>query len=74
MSHCEWKPIDSCPKDGRFFWVSSPMMTIPMLANWVERADAVCVYPADAVQDFNKISASATHWMPLPPPPEEQWP
>lgn len=64
-----WEPIEKCPRDGRFFWVSNEKTSIPMLANWIDRADSVCIYPVDKIQGFNKKSALMTHWIPIPAPP-----
>lgn len=71
MSHCEWKPVDTIPKDGRFFYVISIGGVTPILARYNEMAIAIIVYLANGAQEFSEDNCNPTHWMPLPPPPEE---
>lgn len=71
----QWLPIESAPKDG------TPLMV------WVAEDDAVgthCLAPIsitndgwwwdDSTGDQIRRILSATHWMPLPPPPAKDSP
>lgn len=72
MSHCEWRPIDDeIPKDGRYIYVSSRKMGIPVLARFVEEQGDFQCCPAYAVHGKADGIMEVTHWMPLPPPPEQ---
>lgn len=71
MSHCEWRPVESCPKDGRFFYVINSGNALPILARYSEMAEGIIVHLARDAQEYTTGTATATHWMPLPPPPEE---
>jgi hypothetical protein len=67
----EWQPIETAPKDGRSFmlWVAQSDMGAHWFApvsitpdgNWWDDSTG------DNIQPVN----GATHWMPLPDPPQE---
>lgn len=67
----KWQKIETAPKDGTWVWVFWPTAT------WPESSprDIYCVAQwaddrwVDA-DDFREFTLP-THWMPLPPPPEE---
>lgn len=70
-----WQPIETAPKDGRVIVIRHNRGT------WRYREDpgnicCVCVYwSSDRWEQFGPDSfdpKSVTHWMPLPPPPEDQ--
>ena len=63
----EWQPIDTAPKDGT------------RILGWCETSADICyrenkfgvgdVWMTDSCADFGGYE-TPTHWMPLPPPPD----
>lgn len=78
MSHCEWKPIEGAPRDGTDILVWSRWDWDGMdgddcddrfyaqVAAW--RWDSFIAKSGNPYCDY---AFGATHWMPIPPPPEE---
>lgn len=71
MSYCEWKLISDRPEDGQLCHVYDP--THEILKVWPAQYDAArdCFhagsYGVVGWFEYDEV----THWMPLPPPPEE---
>ena len=63
-----WQPIETAPTDGEF------LAYIPKLDRervmQVRRFDKFKDNPARVVEPWKGWSYTATHWMPLPAPPE----
>ena len=64
----EWQPIETAPKDGTWVFLYVPGHG-PTRAKWSRLVSGV--YGWTSHQSGNYISR-ATHWMPLPEPPEEK--
>ena len=62
-----WKPIDTAPMDGTYILVCAVGRYYnPTVAAWRTTADGVKHW-----KDYAGNKITATHWMPLPKPPEE---
>jgi hypothetical protein len=68
MSETRWQPIETAPKDGTpllFTWYGGPDQDVlPVTSGFWSRV---------AEYWYSEISGARckpTHWMPLPPPPE----
>lgn len=62
----EWQPIETAPKDGTriLLWVVPPRMWVPFAwenGRWMG-------------DDYPLNMAEATHWTPIPTPPDGQQP
>jgi len=72
-----WEPIETAPKDGSRIMVWIPD-TLSQYGNVVTAAHAAfaCWYPKESfwVAEDPLIASvqTPTHWMPLPPPPEQR--
>lgn len=62
----QWKPIESAPQDGSWFWAwsLSQLAVIKVQYRQKERF----------WYDTNHCSREVTHWMPLPTPPASEKP
>lgn len=72
-----WQPIETAPKDGAHILIIDMTGTIPIadIAHWHEgtfrAGTADCWEDAKGKgPEIMGVYNSATHWMPLPPPPE----
>jgi len=62
----EWMPIETAPRDGRIILVSFPdpsRLHGQFVAYWCDECDEWKFHVAGVVR-------GATHWMPLPQPPQ----
>lgn len=78
---CVWRSIDTAPKDGTLFWGCIDDDAIAML--WHESFGAfvsswrrMTMAPGYTIngkawEDHSPTAHTPTHWMPLPPPPED---
>lgn len=64
-----WQPIETAPRNGQYFYVSNADLETPILARWNQEAGCPVIYLAMDVQKFDEVSATCTHWMPIPAPP-----
>lgn len=65
----EWRPISTVPKDGRDFLTYAPDQNLPPLISQASYAkDQRCIMYSDT----NMMGMGATHWLPLPPPPQAE--
>lgn len=64
-----WEPIETAHRDGKYVYVSNCNLETPILAKWNDEAGCHVIYLASGAQKFDKVSATCTHWMPLPDPP-----
>jgi hypothetical protein len=64
----KWLPIESAPKDGTWVIVYGEKYKQPIIAKWNKRISwwAGAVLMGGGFQHMRE----ASHWMPLPPPPE----
>lgn len=64
----EWKTIDSAPKDGSEFVAAYARQGfVKTLARW----NAIYGHWENQGNWLPGFSANATHWMPIPPMPED---
>ncbi len=72
----EWQPIETAPKDGRSIllggglWDDEDVSEVIGLAHWDEKSKGWLV----ACHEGGYVCAwytDATHWMPLPEPPQK---
>lgn len=68
----EWQPIETAPKDGTIILgyddsgvVAAMRFVVPMYGGHPEWELAELSWPNDS------MSAYPTHWMPMPPPPQQ---
>jgi hypothetical protein len=61
-----WKPIESAPKDGRFL-IGGPTIT-GRAPPW--RVEIASYRNANGIPIMVDDAFEASHWMPLPPPPQ----
>lgn len=71
----DWQPIESAPKDGTKILVGRFVEKCPHGANGRMAVDywhnSGQKYGFTGFARFNNSYWPATHWMPLPPPPQE---
>ena len=67
MCNCEWRDIETAPKDGTRILVKGDCTIV---AGWQFIYSADC-YGWAIVNDAWMPERIATHWMPLPTPPSE---
>ena len=70
-----WQPIETAPKDGAEFLAYDPVSNRADVCEWNEMLG--CVWQSQADGEFGPDEGefrgdSASHWMPLPQPPETQ--
>ena len=73
----EWRPIETAPRDGTYVLLWTPGFNVPRIGSF--RVDdgfsgnESPLWLDDSYDDFScgyaSTPLSATHWMPLPPPP-----
>lgn len=65
----EWLPIETAPKDGRWFFVWHEASCLPVMCRWEPRGFiSYSDYRVHAIKD--KETFSSERWMPLPEPPK----
>lgn len=67
MSHCEWKPIEEAPKTRTAILVWCPERKNTYMVTWDDRYDGEW----RTFGGFTTLGEYPSHWMPVPPPPEE---
>ena len=70
MSEMKWQPIETAPRDGtKFLVLGGPYLgyVIPVVVDAV--FDEGAWWPNQS--DWMDGPLEPTHWMPLPPPPED---
>ena len=74
----EWQPIETAPKDGRcLLLIECKYETEPFIGSWSERRGKWFASTTHYDTDGNACvidkvySDGVSHWMPLPPPPEQ---
>lgn len=67
----EWKPIETAPKNGRQFmvWVADDPVVVPHCFAPISM-DSDGKWFDESTGDQIEPIKGATHWMPLPKPPE----
>lgn len=83
---CQWQPIETAPKDGTWVLCLAKRATVPVIAShqfstggigrWIDK-DASDFSghddPSEAwIEYWNSNSYTPTHWMPLPPRPDDR--
>jgi hypothetical protein len=70
----EWQPIETAPKTNHAILIWVPEIECTFCVTWRESIydypDGWAIFGGYLRQDQNL--QSATHWMPLPPPPQVQ--
>lgn len=74
-----WRTIDSAPRDGTKILIAEPvneehaMNQHAIYAAWWDEGDAIWTDYAVKSFGYEEVqSYSPTHWMPLPPPPQDR--
>lgn len=70
----DWQPIETAPKDGKIIvWLADE--GFPVIATWRvldkgtdDQWEGFWIWEMDYGDDFHDL----THWMPLPPSPQQQ--
>ena len=62
MCNCEWRDIETAPKDEAVFLAWRKHATHPLMVRYEPSYDWFANYDGEHVYDL-------THWMPLPKPP-----
>jgi hypothetical protein len=66
----EWKPIETAPKDGTLVIALTPA---PEFVRWWTDPDFFGEdYPWVGRDGSSYKESHVTHWMPIPPPPQEE--
>lgn len=65
----EWKTMESAPKDGRWFFAIFEGETMPVHCRY-ESGKGFNSYSMRVYSDNESGDFIATHWMPIPAPPE----
>lgn len=63
-----WQPIETAPKDGTHITVFSPH-ALPCTVHWFDGGWHLSVNQCGEYSAY--VWGLPTHWMPLPPPPQE---
>ena len=62
----QWQPIETAPKDGQF------LIAERRPTSWEYHVRHIVLYPAWSERLKEKQLEYASHWMPLPPPPQQE--
>lgn len=68
MIRCEWSPIETAPKEGSWIILGKPNHNEVLLGFWHRLHNSW--WGQGGSEGQWKKWQDATHWMPLPPPPE----
>lgn len=66
----EWKPIETAPKDGTFIVMTDGTPAWPWVARWTNDDSMGEPFTAGWETAIGGRIKTATHWMPLPEPPQ----
>lgn len=76
MCDCQWRDIETAPKDGDYILaicVGPGMSRVPTVIAYNIWEDCWADHPAPADKmPVRKVVHQPSHWMPLPAPPEPQ--
>lgn len=69
----EWKTIDSAPRNGESVWAYQGPNYHQCQMKWISgEGYSLWIYTDEILSDIDPDPEQPTHWMPLPPPPQEQ--
>ena len=68
-----WQPIETAPKDGTHILIFCPHDDVPIAVGhmWAGEGPAFWSYADELLMNVCPEGCDPTHWMPLPPPPEQ---
>lgn len=67
----EWQPIETAPRDGTEFLCFKRSIKTIVVCTWLDEDHPDCDGDAPHVTWDHSPLFDATHWAPLPPPPQQ---